>query len=403
MVITKYSKWSVRDIEDMVKRDRNHPSVILWSIGNEIDYPNDPFSHPVLGDSYRPGNPPAENMTKYGKQLVVAVKRMDTTLPVTSAMADIQVSNAVGYADLFDVAGYNYQEKFYLQDHNNYPKRCILGSENSSTPADWEIVEKNDYVSGQFIWAGFDYLGEASGWPNKSWTGGLFDLCGFKKPIAWFRQGLWTNEPFVYIAGQQRGQRQRGMGSQGLRSHWNWNEGANVNILCYTNCDEAELFLNGESLGGKSIKDTAERALNWNVPFKSGTLKAVGKRNGKAVCEYVLQTAGEAARVELIADGTKLKADGKDISLIEFRVVDANGVIVPSAEAEVEFAVDGPAKIIALGNANPNSTQSYQGNSHSTYQGRGQAILQSEGKMGKVIIKASAKGLKPDSITINIK
>ena len=179
-----FDEWAVRDIEDMVRRDRNHPSIILWSIGNEIDYPNDPFTHPLLGKSYIPQNPPAEKLTKYGKLLIEAIKKLDTTRPVTAAMANMPVSNAVGFAQLFDVAGYNYQEKYYEKDHNDYPQRCIIGSENSSRLSAWEAVEKNDYVSGQFIWAGFDYLGEADAWPNKSWTGGLFDLCGLKKPQA---------------------------------------------------------------------------------------------------------------------------------------------------------------------------------------------------------------------------
>ncbi len=399
-----FEQWSVRDIQDMVRRDRNHPSIILWSIGNEVDYPNDPFSHPSLGERYEPNNPPAENLTKYAGPLVKAVKGLDTTRPVTAGLADVSVSNIVGFAQLLDVVGYNYQEGRYAKDHNDYPSRCIIGSENSSSLSAWEAVEDNDYVAGQFIWTGIDYLGEADAWPNRSWPRGLCDLCGFKKPQAWFRQSIWTDEPMVYLACRGRtGTERRGPSSRSRRaiySHWNWPEGEQVRVYCYTNCDEVELFLNGSSLSSKTSSDARGRTLSWPVPFESGTLKAVGRRNGRAVCEYSLHTAGKAERIELLADTKQLIADGRNIAHIEFRVVDAKGVLVPDAQVPVTFEVQGPARIIGVGNADSNSHESHQAAFHSTWHGRGLLILQSTKQQGTVTLKANAPALESDSITI---
>ena len=221
---TVFAEWSVRDIQDMVRRDRNHPSIILWSIGNEIDFANDPFTHPSMGDQYQPDHPPAENLTKLGRPLVQAVKELDSTRPVTAALANTRVSNLVGFADLLDVAGYNYQEPYYAEDHKAYPRRCILGSENSKRTDAWRAVTDNPYISGQFLWTGADYLGEAEPWPARSWTGGLLDLCGFKKPDAWIRQSLWSEKPMVYLVVRGRGFR------RGFASHWNWPAGAAVRV-----------------------------------------------------------------------------------------------------------------------------------------------------------------------------
>ena len=204
-----FEEWAVRDIQDMIRRDRNHPSIIMWSIGNEVDYRNDPFSHPSLGDEYRPGNPKAENLTKYGRMLVQAVKELDTTRPVTAALATATMSNAVGFSDVLDIVGYNYQEPLYEAHHAQYPSRVLYGSENSTNYQAWKAVEDNDYISGQFVWTGIDYLGEAGAWPYKSWTRSLFDLCCFKKPSAWFRQSIWTDEPMVYITCNRRSEGRR--------------------------------------------------------------------------------------------------------------------------------------------------------------------------------------------------
>jgi beta-galactosidase len=400
-----FLQWSVTDIQDMVRRDRNHPCIIMWSIGNEIDYRNDPFSHPVLGNNYRPEQPPAENMVKYAKPLIEAVKKLDKTRPVTAALATIEVSNAIGLAQMLDVVGYNYQEKFYETDHKNYPKRVIFGSENGDEYNNWAVVRDNDYVAGQFLWTGIDYLGEAGRWPNTANGAGLLDLCGFKKPIGWFRQSLWSDKPMVYIyasGNRGGGGRGRGRGARGTE-RWNWPEGTSVNVLCYTNCTEVSLVLNNNPIGTKSYSEARNGLLTWTVSYAPGELKAVGLNNGQGVCEYSLRTTGPASRIELLPDTNQIHTDGKDICHVEFRITDDKGVLVQDADNEVVFEVQGPGNIIGIGNGNLNNIEDYKDNKHKAYNGRGLAILQSKFKKpGKIKIKATSEGLHEASTEIEV-
>jgi beta-galactosidase len=388
-----FTQWSVIDMQDLVLRDRNHPCVILWSIGNEIDYANDPFSHPVLGKNYQPENPPAQNLVKYAKPLIEAVKKLDRTRPVTAALANIAMSDAVGLAAMLDVVGYNYQEEQYPADHQKYPARCIFGSENSHQYGNWAVVQDNDYISGQFLWTGIDYLGEARAWPNRANGAGLLDLCGFKKPIAWFRQSLWTDTPMVYICVSSGA----GMGPRGTagQEHWNWPSNVKVTVRCYTNCPEVELILNEKPVGLKRLPDMVNGVLSWDVPYQPGTLKAVGSKDGSAICEHTLKTAGPASRIELRPDVTELRADGKDICHLEFCIMDAQGVRVPDAGHEVIFEVDGPAEIIGIGNGDLNNTEDCKDRTHKAYRGQGLAILQAATVSGKVSVKVTSPGLEP--------
>lgn len=397
-----FLQWSVTDIQDMICRDRNHPCIIMWSIGNEIDYRNDPFSHPVLGNQYRPEQPPAEKMVKYAKPLIEAVKKLDKTRPVTAALATIEVSNAIGLAQMLDVVGYNYQEKFYEADHKKYPKRFIFGSENGDEYNNWIIVRDNDYVAGQFLWTGIDYLGEAGRWPNAANGAGLLDLCGFKKPIGWFRKSLWSDKPMVYIcaSGNRNGRgRGRGRRARGTES-WNWPQDSFVNVICYTNCTEVALALNDKLIGTKPYSQARNGVLTWTVSYAPGELKAVGLNNGQRVCEYSLRTAGLASQVELLPDVDEIHADGKDICHVEFRITDDKGVLVPDAENEVTFEVQGPGDILGIGNGNLNNVEDYKDNKHKAYNGRGLAILQSKKNSGKIKLKAASEGLEEASVEI---
>lgn len=392
-----FKDWSVRDIQDMIRRDRNHPCIIMWSIGNEVDYANDPFSHPVLGNEYHPENPPAEDLVICARPLVAAVKALDRTRPVTAALANVAMSDAVRYADLLDIVGYNYQESRYASDHKKYPHRVIFGSENHQDYRAWQAVQTNDYIAGQFLWTGIDYLGEAGRWPNHASGSGLLDLCGFKKPLAWFRQSLWSDKPMVYICASSGG---RGWRRRPVES-WNWATDSRVTVLCYANCPEVTLTLNGESLGTKQYADARNGVLMWQVPYKPGTLRAVGRSNGVEVCEYELKTAGAASRVELLPDTRQLQADGKDISHIEFRIVDANGVCVPDAEQRVTFEVNGPARVLGIGNADLNDTESCRDDSQPVYHGRGLAVLQSTDVAGDVTVRATAPGIDSGELTLS--
>ena len=398
-----FAQWSVTDIQDMVRRDRNHPSIILWSIGNEIDYANDPFSDPVLGEDYHPENPPAKDLVKCAAPLVAAVKALDHTRPATAALATVKMSNVVGLPELLDAAGYNYQEARYADDHKQFPKRIIYGSENSHQYGAWRAVETNNYISGQFLWTGIDYLGEARAWPVRASGAGLFDLCGFKKPLGWFRQSLWSDQPMVYLcATNQSSSETNSEGRHGFggEEKWNWPANSTETVLCFANCPEVTLTLNGKIIGTKKLSEAINGILSWQVPFEPGTLKAVGRANGQVVCAYALKTAGSPSRIELLPDATELRANGKDICHVEFRIVDANGVRVPDAEPEVKFAMIGSAKIIGIGNGDLSNSENCQGETHRAFQGRGLAILQAATIPGGITLKATAPGLEPASVTL---
>ena len=401
-----FEEWGVRDIQDMLRRDRNHPSIIFWSIGNEIDYPNDPFSHSALGGQYRPAAPPAEELVRLGRPLVDAVKALDTTRPVTVALASVVMSDAAGFTELLDVVGYNYQEGRYAADHDRYPDRVIYGSENSRDYNAWRAVVDNAFIAGQFLWVGYDFLGEARGWPVRNSQAGLFDLCGFKKPIGWFRQALWSDVPMVYAAVRRADDRTPltvRTFDRGVQSHWNWNAGDQMLVTAYSNCPETELFLNGRSLGAGSRQASLGPVFVWDVPFEAGVLKVVGTKDGAAICEYVLHTAGNARKVVLKADRQTLRADEEDVCHLEFFITDEKGVVVPEAEHLVRFHLVGPARLRAVGNGNPANHEDETDASHNAWQGRGLAVVQAINESGRVTVSASSPGLDGMDITITIR
>jgi beta-galactosidase len=398
-----FPDWSVRDISDQVRRDRNHPSIIMWSIGNEIDYPNDPFTDPALGDKYRPGNPPGTDMVKWGRPLVAAVKALDPTRPVTAALASLPMSNAVGFAQILDIDGYNYQESLYPADHQQYPHRVIYGSENKHDYASWLAVRDNPAISGQFLWTGIDYLGEARAWPARANPDGLLDLCGFLKPLGRYRQSLWSTHAMVYLCAAKTGTpRNTGGDTNGPsgRETWNWPDQTPLTISCYTNCPDVTLTLNDQPLGTKHLADATNGILTWQIPFTPGTLKAIGLKDGQTVCEFSLQTAGPPTRLILNPDRIQLHADGRDISQIEFDIEDDHDIRVPNATPEVTFTLTGPAKILGLGNGDITNSEPVTGPDHRAYQGRGLAILQTTNTPGPITLTATTPGLPPATLTL---
>ena len=396
-----FAQWSVTDIADMVRRDRNHPSIVLWSIGNEIDFANDPFSDPVLGEDYHPDNPPATDLVKCAAPLVEAVKSLDCTRPVTAALATVRMSNIVGLPELLDAAGYNYQENRYSADHAKFPRRIIYGSENSQRYEAWRAVETNNFICGQFLWTGIDYLGEANAWPNRANGAGLLDLCGFKKPMGWFRQSLWSDRPMVYLCANLRDAGGRRVG--GTES-WNWPTNATATVLCFANCPEVTLMLNNKLIGTKQLSEARRGVLRWELPYEPGTLQAIGyDENGGQLSTYSLQTAGAPTQIELVPDRLVLRADGKDVCHVEFRIEDANGVRVPDGAQEVTFTQTGPARILGIGNGDINSVEDCKKNTHRAYEGRGLAILSAGTTSGDVTLIASSTGLKSSTATLRIR
>jgi len=395
-----FEEWAIRDIEDMVLRDRSHASVVMWSIGNEIDYPGDPFGHPLGRDGLKPGMLSANELPLVARRLIAAVKRLDGTRPVTQALADTLASNATGLAGLLDVAGYNYLEQYYARDHATYPERVILGSENSHSLEAWRAVAANDYVAGQFLWTGVDYLGEAAVYPHRGSTAGLLDYCGFRKPLAYLREALWSERPMVYAAAQAAGP-----GRAGLVEHWNWSADGRktIPVDVYTNCDSAELVLNGRSLGEKAVADRPAPVLRWEVPNEAGVVRAIGKRGGKEAARFELATAGAPQRVELVADKTALLANGRDLANVEIRVVDAEGRRVYGADSTIEVQVSGAGDLAAVDSGDPADMNPVQASHRKAWQGRVLAIVRAGTAAGTITVRASASGLKAGEAAVGVK
>jgi beta-galactosidase len=391
-----FDEWADADLREMVQRDRNHPSIILWSIGNEVDFQNDPFSYPTDGRNYNSNKPSAEILARTAPRLIKIVHESDPTRPVTAALANIPASNATELADLLDVVGYNYQIEDYAKDFATYPKRKIVGSENGFG-LDYVEITKNPRVTGQFLWVGFDFLGESDTWPSRGSAAGLFDTCGFLKPRSYIRAALWAEQPVVYIGVRQQFGGGRGRFGFGVQSHWNWQGDSRetLPVDVYSNCKSVELFLNGKSLGAKTSVESTNGVFRWSVPFQAGELKAVGLRDGKKV-QTSLVTAGQPARVELVADKTKLAANGEDVSQIELRLVDAKGVLVPNGATLCSVRVEGAGRLLSLDNGDQRDMTRLQEPSRKLNQGRAFMVVESAREAGPITVTVSAEGL-PDA------
>ena len=394
-----FEEWADRDLRDLVRRDRNHPSVILWSIGNEIDYPGDPFSYPT-DRNYDANKPSAAALVPIARRLIADVRANDDTRPVTAALANLPASDATGLAGLLDVVGVNYQFDPFLADLTRYPDRNFFFSETGYGLDYAGLCATNPRVAGQFLWVGFDYLGEAKKWPARGWDDGLFDTCGFEKPRAYFRQSLWSETPMVYIGVRSRAANhgakswQGDFGWQPMRSDWNWADDPRpeLPVEVYSNCKTVELFLNGKSLGRKTLAEAPDRIRRWRVHFEPGELKAVGTGSGKEVV-YRLVTAGKPARLDLIPDHVRLAAGGEQVAQIEIRLVDAHGVLVPDEDAVCSVEVAGAGRLLALDNGNQEDMTPLTAPRRKLHHGRALAIVQRGRRSGPILLKVTASGL----------
>lgn len=390
--------WHKADLEAMVLRDRNHPSVILWSIGNEIDYPNDPYVTPlfdeVLGNNdankpakerrYDDKKPDARRLTVVAKRLVDIVHAVDDTRPVLSALSFPELSTKTDFFDVLDVAGYNYREHFYEQDHKLFPDKVIFGSENSHSPDAWYAVRDNDYICGQFLWTGIDFLGECRGWPVRISQAGMLDLCGNEKPLYYQRKALWTEEPFVKIALSR--------GSKDKTSVWSdsfvysANAGETVSVSCYTNAKSAELFINGKSLGEKILTDADGCRVTWEFPFEAGVLTA---KAGDA--EDMLQTPEKAETIFF----SKYECLSDKYVQLEVELREKNGNIASADDREIYYQLIGDGKILGIENGKPDDLTCYAENYRSTYNGK--AIVYIRKGAEEILLHAFTKdGLKAD-------
>jgi beta-galactosidase len=392
-----FNDWSLIDTADTVRRDRNHPSVILYSAGNEIhDTPNAELSKKILAG------------------LVQVFHTNDPTRPVTQALFRPNVSHDYddGLADLLDVVGTNYRDNELLAAQRNHPSWKIIGTEQRHDRQTWLWLRDNPSEAGQFLWSGIDYLGEARRWPIIGAGSGLLDRTGAPKPMAFERQSWWSDRPMVFIA------RRIGMATnsptdpgfaplerrQVLFADWTPRnlQPHDENVEIYSNCKTVELFLNGKSLGAKEINADASPR-NWNVPFAPGILKAVARNeNGKVVATDELQTAGKPAKIILSADKREIADDWNDVCEVTAKITDKNGIIVPSADNLVSFKISGAGEIAAVDNADNSSHESFQASERHAFHGECVAFVKANFDFGKIKLMATAAGLKSGSMTIKI-
>jgi beta-galactosidase len=404
-----FKEWAHKDLRDMVLRNYNHPSIIAWSIGNEIDYPNDPYTSEVLsqgnnpqiyGRGYSPGNPPVSRLGDLSKELVQVVKQYDTTRPVTAALAGVVMSNTTSYPENLDWVGYNYQEYRYADDHKQYPGRIIYGSENGMQLKAWDAVDSNLFISAQYLWTGIDYLGEAGKWPQRSNGAGLLDLAGFPKPEYYFRQSLWSSKPMIYIGTSPIPREEdRGIWSQKrAEARWNYRQGDKLRVNCFTNCTEAELFLNGQSLGKKALSSFPARVIYWDVDYAAGDLKVIGYNKGRALTNYTLQTAGPAYAIKVVAEGDTVGKTG--LTGLAISIVDKGGNRVPNADNEVSLSIDGAAVLLGIESGDSRSHEDYKAAHRKAYNGRLKAYLQLTNKTKATIMTLRSPGLQEAKIKL---
>lgn len=403
-----FAEWGDRDLQDMIRRGRNHASIIMWSIGNEIDYPNDPYSHEVLntgrnpqiyGRGHQPDNPPAGEMGDIAKHLVAVAKKEDATRPITAALAGVVMSNFTEYPAALDLVGYNYQEYRYAEDHTKYPKRIIYGSENGKSYDAWAPVADLEYISAQYLWTAFDFIGEAPAWPARGSSAGLIDLAGIPKSEFYYRKSLWSSVPTAHLAvAPVLHTPERRM--RGSESHWNWTPGDSVWVYCFTNSDEAELFLNGQSLGRKSSSKASRNMIRWNIVYQPGVLKVKTYTAGKAAESHTLTTAGETHALQATADRNTLKADKDDVVHVTITAVDDKKQWVPGASQEVTVTIDGPGRLIGLESGDLSSHEDYKASKRKLYKGRLLAYIQATAP-GAIKVTVTAPGVTAQTLQFN--
>jgi beta-galactosidase len=406
-----------RDLEEFILRDRNHPSVFMWSVGNEVE------------------NQGAESMLKIQQTLVSIVRALDGR-PVTCALEPhVHPRSLIGappeelvkitkkLAKDVDVLGLNYHEPLY-RDYTEAIDRPIAGMESyeyySGTALNyedvtgknpWQFVLENDNVIGQFIWAGIDYLGESS-WPAKGWAGSILDICGFMKPNAYFRKSIWSDEPTVYLAFYDQAVKPnyaRGRWSfPPVSSHLNHDHfhRRTVTAAIYTNCDEVELRINGKKMGRRRPADFANNIytagiIEWTFEYAAGKIETVGYRAGKEVCSHILKTAGTAKNILLSPDKTTLAAGG--VAHVEISVTDKNGILCPNEEALVDFALTGGGEILGACSPDLNSALGFTLPKVVTSGGRALLMLRAKGGPGTLVLTAYSENLKPASLRFKVK
>ncbi|HVS97869.1 MAG TPA: family 78 glycoside hydrolase catalytic domain [Puia sp.] len=411
-----FREWHRRDLMDQVLRDRNHPSVMIWSIGNEI---REQFDSSGI---------------RIARELAGIVRSLDSTRPVTSALTETDTAkNFIYRSGALDLVGLNYHQQQYDSALRHYPGHALIATETTSAletrghydmPSDsirrwpagpkqplttgnadytvsaydnvsaywgstheetWRAVKRDPWISGLFVWTGWDYLGEPTPypWPARSSYFGIVDLAGFPKDVYYLYQSEWTTKPVLH-----------------LFPHWNWRRGEPIDVWAYySQADEAELYLNGRSLGIRR-KQGDDLHVQWRVPFEPGVLRVVTRRAGRVVLQQEVHTAGPPARIRLGADRTSLQADGSDLSFVTIRVTDAAGVTVPDAANDLQVSVSGPGALAGMDNGYQADLASFHGPHHHAYNGLCLAIVRTKKQAGRILIRVGGKGLLPATLAL---
>jgi beta-galactosidase len=410
-----FEEWGEQDLEDFVKRDRNHVSIFAWSIGNEVDYPNDPYSHPVLdGDTangftqktfggFKPDAPDAMRLGHIAERLAAVVRKWDPTRAVTAGLAGVAMSNQTAYPAALDIAGYNYTESLYDQDHARYPDRVIYGSENRHGYADWKAVTSRDFIAGQFLWTGIDYLGESNPWPTRGFYSGLLDFSGNIKPRGYFRQSLWSEEPMAYLGTQRlRSERSSAQVSLDAPAFWNYEKGDRVRVYCYTNGDEAVLLLNNKIVGTRKAIDEQQGLIYWDLDFVSGQLEVQTFKAGKPWYKHSLATHAAPKNMQVLEMDEVISADF-GTGHIGIGLFDRKGVFAGSAETKIHCEiVSGPITLLGLENANNRDTDDFTDAEHQSYLGKLMTYVQATGEKGVGVVRFTATGMKPLEVKIRV-
>jgi len=430
-----FEEWGEKDLGDMVKRDRNHPSIFAWSIGNEVDYPNDPYSHPVLDGGGETGftqpifggfkkeAPDAMRLGDIAQRLVKVVKQYDKSRPTTAGLAGVAMSNQTGYPFALDITGYNYTESLYDNDHAKYPNRVIFGSENRHDLEAWKTVTSRDFIFGQFLWTGIDYLGESGRWPSRGFYSGLLDFGGFIKPRGYFRQSLWSEKPMAYLGtyptpGLGSNSQMKDVWSQLEAENegsnykekvpsmdawpiWNYRQGQSVRVVCYTNAAQAELLLNGKVAGEKKTYDEKTGIIYWDIPYQEGKLEVIGfDKNNREISRNSIQSSGRPHTIKILSGENTIKRG--EVAQIVIQVVDEKGIPVMLSDDEITCQILGDARLLGLEASNNEDMSDYSDNKHRIYHGRMIAYIQAGESAGEFRIKFSGNWLEPAEALITV-
>ena len=400
-----FDAWWQRDLEAMLKRDRNHPSIIMWSTGNEVIERKKPEAVTIA------------------KMLADFIRKNDSTRPVTSAMttwdSDWQIFDPLMAAH--DISGYNYQLHRAPSDHERVPSRIIVQTESYPKDAftNWKMVQSHNYILGDFVWTAMDYLGESSigRWyypedkPGEHWEGVFFpwhgaycgdiDLTGWRKPISHYRSMLYNENEKLYIAVREPNPASGKIKTTSWAvwptwESWTWPgyEGKELEVEVYSKYPKVRLFLNQKLIGEQATTEEQQFKAIFNVPYANGELKAVGVVDNKEVETTILKTSGDAAKIKLIVDRTEISADGQDLSFVTIEVTDKDGNLQPNAENSLEFNISGPGVIAGVDNANIKDVDTYVATSRKAWHGRALVVIKSTKNAGTIKLSVASLGLK---------